>query len=116
MRRGMGIGLVILLVLAGIGIGVAAYNTGLSQGLEESGRAVEVVRVVGHGGFPFGLILFPLFIIGFFALMRGMFWRRWGGPGHEGHWGPGGKGAAFEEWHRRQHEDRTTGGSPPETV
>jgi hypothetical protein len=50
MRRGMGISLVILLVLVGIGIGVAAYNTGLLQGLEESGRAVEVVRVVGHGG------------------------------------------------------------------
>jgi hypothetical protein len=65
MRRGVGIGVVLLLVLAGIAIGVGAYNAGFSQGLEESGRAGDVVRVIGpgFGFFPFGLFLFPLFFI-----------------------------------------------------
>ena len=40
----------------------------------------------GWGFFPFGFLLFPLFLFGFIFLMRGLFWgRRWGGPG-----GPGG--------------------------
>jgi hypothetical protein len=65
MRRGIGIGVVLLLILAGIAIGVGAYNAGFSQGLEESGRAGDVVRVIGpgFGFFPFGLFLFPLFFI-----------------------------------------------------
>lgn len=113
MRRGLGIWLVVLLILAGVGIGILAYNAGLSEGLERSGGADEVVRVVDDG-FPFGLILFPLFFFGFFALMRLMFWRRWGGPGHHGPWGPEGKDAAFEEWHRRQHESGAP--SQPETA
>jgi hypothetical protein len=118
MRRGMWIGVLLLVILVGIAVGVGAYNAGLHQGLEESGRTGEVVRVVGHGGgfFPFGLILFPLFLLGIFALMRGMFWRgRWDGPG-PGHWGERGP-ARFEEWHRRQHEQGTgdhpgAGGEP----
>jgi hypothetical protein len=107
MRRGLGIGVVLLLILAAIAIGVGAYNAGFSQGLEESGRAGEVVRVIDRGPvfFPFGLFLFPLFLLGIFALMRGAFWRRrWEGSGHHG---PGGwsKGPAmFEDWHRRQHD------------
>lgn len=115
MRRGIGIGVVLLLILAGIAIGVGAYNAGFSQGLEESGRAGEVVRVIDRGPifFPFGLFLFPLFIFGIFALMRGAFWRRRGGSGHHG---PGGwtKGGPpmFEEWHRRQHDKA---GDPPDS-
>jgi hypothetical protein len=134
MRRTMAIGLVILGILAAVGIGVGAYSAGVSEGasqeLARSGDADQVVRFVGHGygygrgfGFPFGLILFPLFVIGIVLLVRGAFWRgRWGGPG----WGPGGPGgygppgpwgrggpagpAAFEEWHRRQHD---AAGAPP---
>lgn len=90
MRRGIGISVVLLLILAGIAIGVGAYNAGFSQGLEESGRAGEIVRVIDRGPvfFPFGLFLFPLFFIGIFSLMRGAFWRRrWDGSGHHG---PGG--------------------------
>jgi len=125
MRRGMGIVMVILLILAAIAIGVGAYNAGLSQGLEEGGRAGEVVRVVGpgFGFFPFGLILFPLFLFGIFALFRAAAWRgRWGGPG-----GPGGPGRwdhhgpwseRAEEWHRRLHEqpegERPASESEPE--
>jgi len=137
MRRTMVIGLVLLAIVAAVGIGVGAYNFGLSEGVSQelarSGEPDRVVRVVGHGygygrgfGFPFGLILFPLLVLGIVLLLRGAFWRgRWGGPG----WGPGGPGgygppdpwgrggpAAFEEWHRRQHEPagepRATGDAP----
>ena len=125
MRRGIVIGLVLLGILAAVGIGVGAYNLGVSQGvsheLVRSGENVDVVRVVGrgyghgygygYGFFPFGLILFPLLVIGILLLARGVFWRGgWGGPGYgprgwggPGPWGQGGP-PAFDEWHRRQHE------------
>lgn len=114
MRRGMWIGVLLVVILVGIAVGVGAYNLGLSEGLEQTGRAGEVVRVIGpHGFFPFGLILFPLFFFGLFFLMRAAFWgHRWGAPGH---WGPGPRGgpAAIEDWHRRLHEEQrsTTGES-----
>jgi hypothetical protein len=152
MRRAMVIGVVILAILAAIGIGVGVYNAGVDQGVAEgvrqSGQGTQVVRVIGprfghgygygYGFFPFGLILFPLLIIGIILLVRGAFWRgRWGGPGR---WGPGGWGYGppgpwgqygpqrFEDWHRRQHDptiDRPTdqpgeqersGGEPPGAV
>jgi hypothetical protein len=121
MRRGIGIGVLLLLILAGIAIGVGAYNAGFSQGLEESGRAGEVVRVIRPGGgfFPFGLFLFPLFIIGIFAVMRGAFWRRrWDGSGHHGPMGWKGPPAIFEEWHRHQHEggDQSKSSGEPASV
>ncbi|HEU4396644.1 MAG TPA: hypothetical protein VFU54_02255 [Actinomycetota bacterium] len=127
MRRAMVIGVVLLAILAGVGIGVAAYNAGVSEGvadgLRQSGQDTQMVRVVGprfghgygygYGFFPFGLILFPLLVIGVILLVRGVFWRgRWGGPGYgpggwgygpPGPWGHGGP-QRFEEWHRRQHD------------
>jgi hypothetical protein len=121
MLRGVVIGLVILMIVAGVAIGVGAYNWGLSVGLEQTAEGAEVVRVVdGPGwGFPFGLILFPLFLFGIFALMRGLFWsRRWDGRG----WGPGRwrdenhpGWAMFDDWHRRQHE-AGSGDRPSTTV
>ena len=102
MRRTMVVGAAILALLAVIGIGVAAYSAGVDEGISrevaQSGNADQVVRVVGHGwgygpgfGFPFGLILFPLFLIGIVLLVRGAFARgRWGGPPRW--WGPGGPG------------------------
>ncbi len=114
MRRAFGIGLAILAILVAVAIGVGAYDAGVTDGLEQARRGVEVVRVVGHGGgFPFGLILFPLLFFGLFALFRGAMWRgRWGGPGpwHHGPYGKGGAGT-FEEWHRRQHEEGGAGGA-----
>ena len=138
MRRMMVVGAVILAVLAVIGIGVAAYSAGIDEGisreLAQSGDTDQVVRVVGHGwgygygrgfGFPFGLILFPLFVIGIVLLVRGAFARgRWGGPPRW--WGPGGPGgpggygppgpwggpAAFDEYHRRLHEQPGTPAAP----
>jgi hypothetical protein len=130
MRRTMVVGAVILAILAVVGIGVAAFNAGVDQGVSQElargGDGQQVVRVVGHGwgygygrgfGFPFGLILFPLFLIGIVLLVRGAFWRgrwgggpRWWGPGGYGPGGPGGYGPpwggpqAFDEYHRRLHE------------
>jgi hypothetical protein len=137
MRRTMVVGAVILAVLAVVGIGVAAFNAGVDEGisrqLAHSGNA-ETVQIVGRGwgwgygrgfGFPFGLILFPLLVIGIVLLLRGAFWRgrwggpRWGGPG----WGPGGPGygygygpwggsAGFDEYHRRLHEQPSAPDGP----
>jgi hypothetical protein len=125
MRRAIGIGVVLLAILAVVGIGVGAYNAGhtdgLAEGLRHSGETVQVVREVGpgfhpgygYGFFPFGLILFPLLVIGIVLLLRGAFWRgRWGGPGYwgRGYGGPGPWGGPqrfqerFQDWHRDQHE------------
>ena len=126
MRRAMVIGAAVLVLLAVIGIGVGVYNAGvhdgISQGLQQSGENTQVVRVIdggyrhGYGFFPFGFFLFPLVVIGIILLARGAFWRGrrggpwrggpygggWGGPGP---WGPGGP-QRYEEWHRRQHEEK----------
>jgi hypothetical protein len=136
MRRSMVVGAAILAVLAVIGIGFAAFNAGVDQGVSQqlarTGDAQQVVRVVGPGwgygrgfGFPFGLILFPLFVVGIVLLLRGAFWRgrwgggpRWWGPGY----GPGGPGygrpwggpEAFDEYHRRLHDQPGTPAGPSE--
>jgi hypothetical protein len=112
MRRSIWIVVLLLMILGGVAIGVGAYNAGVNHGLAETGHAVQVIRYAGPGwGFvPFGFLLFPLFVFLLFAVLRGVFWgRRWGGSG--GSHGPGGwsKGGppAFEDWHRRQHEQRS---------
>src|SRR6266508_53396 len=103
------IGVVLLLIAVSIAVGIGAYNAGYSNGLESG--AGEVVRVVGPGygyhGFPFGLLLFPLFLFGIFFLIRGAFWARHGHPHGEHGWGPGWsrRNELFEEWHRHQHEE-----------
>jgi hypothetical protein len=143
MRRMMVVGAAILAVLAVVGIGFAAYNAGFDEGVSRElarGGDPDVVRVVGHPygwgygrgfGFPFGLILFPLFVIGLVLLVRGAFARgRWGGPPRwwgPGGWGPGGSGgygppgpwggqAAFDEYHRRLHEQPRTPAAPEEAA
>src|SRR5437870_1131708 len=98
-RRATMIGATLLVIAAGVLIGVGAYHAGVSHGLVQAGHS-QVVRVVspgfGYGGFfPFGFLLFPLFLFGFLFLMRALFWgRHWGG-----HRGPGGwdKGHGWEE-------------------
>ena len=82
----------------------------------ETGNTIVIERDGHRGGFfPFGLFLVPLVVIGFFALMRAIFWRPWhpGGPGGFGasrmYGGPYGgddsRGTPpwFAEWHRREH-------------
>lgn len=128
MRRATVIGVTLLVIAAGVLIGVGAYHAGVSHGLVQAGHG-EVVGVVrpgfgygwGPGFFPFGFLLFPLFLFGFIFLLRGLFWgRRWGGPGGYGYGGGHGweeKGRMFEDWHRRQHEqssgDHTPAGGEP---
>ena len=114
MRRGFGVGAAILVILLLVGIGIAAYNWGVSDMLDQSGK-VEVVRYVGHGGFGFFpfFLFFPLIFLALFAFKGAMWRRHWdhdGGPG--GHHGPGGHGRweqGFEGWHRKQHEVGTGG-------
>jgi hypothetical protein len=130
MRRATVIGVTLLGIAAAVLIAVGAYHAGSHQAVvqttTEGGQVVHVVGpgYYGHWGWGFfpGFLLFPLLIFGFFFLMRGLFWgRRWGGPG-----GPGGYGGssgwqerskAFEDWHRRQHEqsagDHTSAGGEP---
>jgi hypothetical protein len=113
MRRGFGAGVLILSLLIAIGIGVGAYNVGYNHGLEANG-SVQVIHYVGGYGwgfFPFGLILFPLFLFAIFGLARKAMWGRHGdGHDHHGPMGPGSTGSwgareqLFEDWHRRQHE------------
>jgi hypothetical protein len=116
MRRGFGLGAAILVVLLLVGVGIGAYNWGVSDGIDQSGKAVEVVRYVGgHGGFGFFpfFLFFPLIFLALFAFKGAMWRRHWdhdGGPG--GHHGPGGHGRweqGFEDWHRKQHEVGTGG-------
>jgi hypothetical protein len=133
-----------IVAMVGIGFAAfnAGVDEGISRDLAQSGNTDQVVRVVGHGygwgygrgfGFPFGLLLFPLFIIGIVLLVRGAFFRgRWGGPrwwgpggwgpggptgpggyGHPGPWGGG--PAAFDEYHRRLHEQPRTPAGPGDT-
>jgi hypothetical protein len=125
MRRGFAIGVLLLVILGGIAIGVGAYHAGVNHGLSEAAnpRVGHVVEI-GYRGFPFGLIFFPLFFIGFFLLLRGAFWRHhWhgGGPWDHGH-GPEGRDRRerIEEWHRRLHEqasgDHPGAGGEPATA
>ena len=92
------------------GVGVYSYNLGVAQGLAQSGHALTAPGAgppyaywphpwaFGFGFFPF----FPLLFIVFFVfILRGLFWRGWGGP-RWGYW-HGGVPPAFEEWHRRAH-------------
>lgn len=130
MRRGLVIVGVVFVVLAAIGIGVGAYHAGEAHGvareIASTADGTQVVHVVdgdgygwGHRGFfPFGLLLFPLFVIGTVLLVRAALWRG-GGPWRNG-WGPGGPApggpgfgragaraewfARAEAWHRSMHE------------
>lgn len=82
------------LLLAAI-VGVMAYNAGVMQGVEQSGKIVEG-HWYGHrhGGFFF----IPFLAIAFwFLIVRGLFWR---GGWHRGACRDGG----LDEWHRRAHE------------
>jgi hypothetical protein len=72
--------------------GATVANTGDTIVIE-SGR--------GHGFFPFGIFLIPLF----FFLVFGLFRRAWwGGRGDYYHGGPP-SSQWLDEWHRKQHQE-----------
>jgi len=129
-NRGLirGIAIAVLVLAAATALGIGAYNAGVAQGIAESGRfaaappsapgAVPYVYVwPHHWGFGFGF--FPIFfLIFFFFALRGLLWggpwrRGWGGPWRGGY---GGVPPAFEEWHRRAHEQQASQTKPSTTA
>ncbi len=134
MRRGIAIVMMVVVTLGGIGIGIGAYRAGerngIAEGIEQvqvaqdNGQDVQVVHVVGDGraGFFYpGFLLFPLFAIGAFFVIGGIFrgagrWGRSGPHGYDaGPWNEEGR-KRFEErareWHRHEHGED----SPAETA
>jgi len=105
-------GLVMIAAVASVGI--YTYNLGLAHGIAESARTIAAPgtapvvvlwpRPWGFGFFPF----FPfLFILFWFFVARGLFWRgAWRRRMH----GEGAIPPQFEEWHRRAHAQQ---GPPP---
>jgi hypothetical protein len=109
----------LFLALVALGAGAVGYNIGLSQAVTTTAGAAGATVVYGgwHGAwflFPFGLLLFPLFLIAFFGFLSFAFGprRRWG----RGPWGrPYGDGPMGSRWdprrewiaeaHRRLHEE-----------
>jgi hypothetical protein len=102
----------LLIALVALGmfavVGVYSYNLGVAHGLAQNGHALATPGAGppfvywphpwAFGFFPFFPLLFILFFV---FILRGLFWRGWGGP-RWGHW-YGGVPPAFEEWHRRAH-------------
>lgn len=102
---------VLLAASAAATIGYMAYGAGVAHGLAESGRLAALPGggpgtnvpyvYVWHRPWGFGFGFFPFFfILLWFFLLRGLFWRGrrgWGG------WYDGGVPPRFEEWHRRAH-------------
>jgi hypothetical protein len=100
-------------------VGFWAYQAGVAQGIEQSGKIV----VPAPGAYPsqypppypppypyygwhrpwgFGFFFGPLFFLAFWLIVvRGLFWRRRYGYG--GGCGPRGRRDHFEEWHRQAH-------------
>ena len=118
--RALGIAALVIAVAAVIGIG--AYHAGMAQGIAES-RAVNAPaagspyvyvwpRPWAFGFFPFFPILFLLL---FFGIARGLFWR---GPwrGGCGYYGYDRVPPQFDEWHRRAHGERPAPENPGSTT
>ncbi len=119
MWTGVAVGVLAATMLVGVAAG--AYRAGRHHEVTRGGGEGEVVRVTGGHGWGYGpgpgFILFPLLAIGVVALLaagrRGPY-GGWHPPG-PGPWARSGAEAAFQEWHRRAHEDPsapTTGAGP----
>ena len=107
----------LLLVAVAVGLGVAAYNAGVTAGLDEAARLAAAsgeplpVGPYGYGygpyangpwGFGFGIFFFILGVFLIIGLLRAAFgFGRWGGHGPGGGWG--GRREMVEEWHRDLH-------------
>jgi hypothetical protein len=94
--------IVAAVVLAAV-IGGIAYNAGVAQGIEESGKVIAApggpypYPYMGwHRPWGFGFLFGPLFFILFWIVIaRGLFGR--------GGWSRR-CGGGLDEWHRRAHE------------
>ena len=111
-RSGFGVLAVLLALAAFAGVAYYSYNLGVAQGVVEAGRAVAVsgqtapVIAIWPRPWGFGFGFFPVFLFIFlwFFLLRGLFWR--GRRGWGCGYGYGGVPPAFDEWHRRAHEEQ----------
>ena len=123
----------LFLGLVALGAAAAGYNVGLSQaGATAAAAGATVVYGAPHFAwlwlFPFGLLLFPLFLLAFFGFLGFVFgprrraWR--GGWGRHGYddglagFGPiGGRWDARRQWiaeqHRRLHEEEARSAPAP---
>ena len=119
--RALAIAALAIAVAAAIGVG--AYNAGVAHGFAESGRGITAPPTTapyvygwpwawGFGFFP----VFPLFffLLFFIFIVRGLLWR---GPWRGG-WACWNDRVppAFDEWHRRAHEEQAPLGRPTTTT
>ncbi|MGH9279682.1 MAG: hypothetical protein ACRD12_16495 [Acidimicrobiales bacterium] len=113
----------VLSALVLLSVGLAAFRAGERREVVTStvGGDGEVVRVIdggygwGHGPGPF-FFVFPLLgIVAVILLVRGARggWGGWRGYGGPPPWVAGGPHAAFEDWHRRAHEQEKGGDADP---
>jgi len=103
-------------LLLAAAVGFWAYQAGVAQGIEQSGKIVVPQAGAPAAAYPypypyyygwhrpwgFGFFFVPFFFFAFWLfVIRGLFWRRraWYGGGC-GPYGPYGR---FEEWHRQAH-------------
>jgi hypothetical protein len=101
--------------LAATVVGVVAYNAGFTHGLAQNGQTA-----VGPGAFPpygwyrpWGFwFVFPFLFIGlWFFTLRVLFW---GGPWRRRYYaGRYEMPSAFDDWHRRAHEQMKTEAAGP---
>jgi hypothetical protein len=105
-------GALLFVLIAATIVGVVSYNAGVSHGLAlapVAGAAPPAVPAPYMYYRPWGVGwgLAPLFFLGFwwfmvFGVFRGGFW---GGMHRRYGYGPGWREHAFDEWHRRAHEE-----------
>jgi len=100
---------VLLVVLLAAVVGVVSYNAGVSHGLAMApvaGAPAGAVPYAYYRPWGWGWGFAPLFFLGFWIIMlsifRGLFW---GGMYRRRGCGPGWRATAFDEWHRRAHEE-----------
>src|SRR5262249_54753961 len=101
----------LFVVIAATAVGVVSYNAGVSHGLAIAPAAAgappaAVAPYMYYRPWGWGWGFGPLFLLGFWFLMfaglRGLFW---GGMYRRHGYGGGWRRNAFDEWHRRAHEE-----------
>jgi len=92
--------------------GMMSYNAGVSHGLAvaHATAGMPAAPTVPYAyyyrpwgwGPGFAPLFFLLVWVMMFGMFRGLFWGGWR---RRGVYGPGGRHDAFDEWHRRAHEE-----------